>query len=371
MSKTNFDAEFEEDNNEEEYKETDLNDDDDEDDDLDEEPAKLSVPVTPSVTHNTPSTPSSAPDRLLMALLEETRRAGHNHSPIELKAPKFSKVTLTTWTVFVAAYKIYKQNGGQQHMVQLFLPAAQVIVATYLEMPVADFLLLSSMTLQQKLNIFFDISDATGADEILQAITMIECTADKWNRTNIETYMQTYMDAVYNSPNMLDISAGGVTPKRANAIFINGLQPDAFREMVKKHETKDLTKTIKAVNIEIKAFKAFLRIHLSLLKPSGPSTAKASSRPPPSKLFTASKSHLEQPYPCGNCQGDHLQRLCPKKNECLPCKTKTHSYWAPECLEFQKWVAKKKAADPTFFLKPRINAARLHELQRHQFLQLQ
>ena len=48
MSKTDFDAEVEEDNNEEEYEETDLNDDDDEDDNLDEEPAKLSVLVTPS-----------------------------------------------------------------------------------------------------------------------------------------------------------------------------------------------------------------------------------------------------------------------------------------------------------------------------------
>ena len=84
MSKTDFDAEVEEGNNDDEYEETDLNDDDNEDEDLDEEPAKRSVPVTPSVTHNTPSTPSSAPDRLLMALLEETRRAGHNHSPIEL-----------------------------------------------------------------------------------------------------------------------------------------------------------------------------------------------------------------------------------------------------------------------------------------------
>ena len=136
MSQKDFDAEVEEDNDAEEYKETDLNDDDNEDEDLDEEPAKLSAPVTPSVTHNTPLTPSSAPDRLLMALLEETRRAGHNHSPIELKAPKFSKVTFTAWTAFVAAFKIFKQNDGQQNMVQLFLPAAQVIVAAYLEMPV-------------------------------------------------------------------------------------------------------------------------------------------------------------------------------------------------------------------------------------------
>ena len=56
--------------------------------------------------------------------------------------------------------------------------------------------------------------------------------------------------------------------------------------MVKKHETKELTKTIKAINIEIKAYKAFLRIHLILSKQSGPSTGKASGRSPPSKPFT-------------------------------------------------------------------------------------
>ena len=47
-------------------------------------------------------------------------------------------------------------------------------------------------------------------------------------------------------------------------------------------------------------------------------------------------------YDCGNCGSpDHDRKACPRRNECLQCKTKSHAYWSQTCPLFMAWLQKK------------------------------
>ena len=47
-------------------------------------------------------------------------------------------------------------------------------------------------------------------------------------------------------------------------------------------------------------------------------------------------------YDCGNCGSpDHDRKACPRRDECLHCKTKSHAYWSQTCPLFIAWLQKK------------------------------
>ena len=79
----------------------------------------------------------------------------------------------------------------------------------------------------------FAVDNATGHDQILQSFAMTKCAImQAFSRHNVATYINDLTTKITRHPALVDSTKEGAFAKQANTWFINGLQPDIFRQAV-------------------------------------------------------------------------------------------------------------------------------------------
>ena len=186
-------------------------------------------------------------------------------------------------------------------------------------------------------DVHYDVDVAGNYSSVLSALTMKEIL---FNRTNIENYATEFTEALILHPTFLDPFAGGTTEEKINIIFMNGLQPEGFRNRTIQFGSKAVDTTYEAIRQILPKYQEL--VNMGLGDPSS-IVAKATMQPLKGKQQAGSREKKE--YNCNNCgQPGHDQKNCPFKDECLQCKTKAHCYWKKGCPLFDAWAAKKDAA---------------------------
>ena len=170
---------------------------------------------------------------------------------------------------------------------------------------------------------------------------MTKCAIQGFSRQNVETYINNYMKKIICYLALVDSTKKGASAKQANTWFIDGLQSAEFRQAVRAHDTKELDETCKLISEDITELERVLRVlGLTQLKgaiKNAPVLANALAKGSPSDGKVCKFA-----YPCGNCRGDHYERACQHKDECLPCKTKLHAYWSQSCPCYATWRDNKQ-----------------------------
>ena len=126
-------------------------------------------------------------------------------------------------------------------------------------------------------------------------------------------------------PALVNSAKKGASMKQANTWFIDGLQPGKFRQAVRAHDTKSIEDTCEPISDDITEFEGVLRV-LGITQLKGMSKAPNVPAHAPVKGSTADGNLRKFRYPCENCGGDHDNRACQHKDECLQCKTKSHGF---------------------------------------------
>ena len=268
---------------------------------------------------------------------------------VEINAPKLKKITREAWIKFVELYDIYRQADGGENMVKHIFPTSMAFAAYTCKLDQNVLLMTSDAEFRDIMNKHFKIDTATGAKTKLQSLAMKKCEPSGYLRDNVETYLNDFIGEIKRNPALVNNARKGATDKQANTWFIDGIQPDKLQVIVRSHDTKDVDSTFAMVMDDLDEFETYLRIAGITY---GKSESKADAKPaytPAKGAPTATYTSTFNKWGCNNC-GDkgHKNDQCPLSSECIPCKTKQHGYWTPQCPLFQAWKAKKQATDPTF-----------------------
>ena len=89
---------------------------------------------------------------------------------------------------------------------------------------------------------------------------MTKCTIQGFSRQNVETYINDFMTKITCYPALVDSTKKGASAKQANTWFIDGLQPDEFRQAVRAHDTKEIEETCELISEDITEFEGVLRV---------------------------------------------------------------------------------------------------------------
>ena len=255
----------------------------------------------------------------------------------EVDAPKLKKLTKDSFIKFVELYDGYYQARGRERMVERIDPTSRGYAAKICKTDINSLLLMDNEEFRELMSKKFGVDNATGHKQTLQSLAMKKCELDGFSRDNVETYVDSFMRLITVNPALVDYKKKGATEKQANIWFIDGLQPDEFQTAVRAHDTKTIDDTNETLNDDITEFEGYMRI-AQVTKAKGgkkgvPTPLKGSPTAPLDK-----KTH----YDCGNCGSpDHDRKACPRRDECLQCKTKSHGYWSSACLLFIAWQQKK------------------------------
>ena len=110
---------------------------------------------------------------------------------------------------------------------------------------------------------------------------------------------------------------------------------------MRAHDTKTTEDTCELIGDDITEFEDVLRV-LGITQPK--LMPKALNVPAHDlvKGSPADGNLRKSQYPCGNCGGDHDKRACQYKDEYLQCKTKSQTFWSPQCPHFITWCDNKQ-----------------------------
>ena len=248
----------------------------------------------------------------------------------ELNAPKLRKLTRDDWVKFAELYDVYHHSDGRDSMVELIAPTSLGYAAFLCKMNKETLLTTSDEEFSEIMNKKFAVDNATGHKKILQSFAMSKCTIQGFSRQNVESYINDYMTKITCYPALVDSTKKGASATQANKWFIDGLQPEEFRQAVLAHDTKTVDETCEIIGDDITEFEGVLRV-LGLTQIKGMIKAAPVPVHTPAKGSSSDGQVRKFKYPCGNCGGDHDKRTCQHRDECLPCKTKLHAFWSPQC----------------------------------------
>ena len=106
----------------------------------------------------------------------------------------------------------------------------------------------------------FAVDNATGHKKILQSFAMSKCTIQGFSRQNVESYINDFMTKITCYPALVDSTKKGASAKQVNQWFIDGLQPDEFRQAVRAHDTTTVDDTCEIIGDDITEFEGVLRV---------------------------------------------------------------------------------------------------------------
>ena len=80
---------------------------------------------------------------------------------------------------------------------------------------------------------------------------MTKCAIQGFSRQNVETYINEFMTKITCYPALVDSTKKGASAKQANLWFIDGLQPDEFRQAVRAHDKRTVDETCELISEDI------------------------------------------------------------------------------------------------------------------------
>jgi hypothetical protein len=193
----------------------------------------------PSMAKST-STSERAPDPVLKQVMVTLEKM----STTETKAPMLQNATLAEYVIFRVAFPTYKEKKGLQNMSELIAKAAKTVFCTTYRITKSEFDQFSDEELQSKLDTHFDIADNNDYKEKIKKLYMSSKTNEETNVSNVQLYVQQFINMIADNPTYASAIDGGATPKVLNDLFIDGFKPPGFRLLVKDLGTTDMTATI-------------------------------------------------------------------------------------------------------------------------------
>ena len=95
-----------------------------------------------------------------------------------------------------------------------------------------------------KLNIHFNATDNNDYKDKIRKLYMSSKNNEETNVSNVQLYVQTFINMIDDNPTYASAIDGGATPKVLNDLFIDGFKPPGFRLLVKDFGTTCITATI-------------------------------------------------------------------------------------------------------------------------------
>ena len=120
----------------------------------------------------------------------------------------------------------------------LMHPDVQQLSADRLDMPHAEFILLSSDQIFAQLDIALGVFIVTNAKQLVKSLAMTPCNEAKFSKKDVEVYVNAVTLFLVKNPGLTLLSAGGSDPKTFNLWFIEGIQPTRLQKMLLARGTK-------------------------------------------------------------------------------------------------------------------------------------